>query len=512
MLQKNPCAPAYDCPCDGVPARAVAATVPPMPRILIVDDQRSVCTALALLLRLHGFETIVASAPQEALAVIREEDVSLVVQDMNFGRDMTSGEEGVDLMRAIRALDPTVPIVLMTAFTSLEMAVRLIKDGADDYVAKPWNDDKLVATIRNLVRMRQVEQDKARMEAWNARSRHHLAAKYDLCGLQYESPAMHEAVSLAVRVAAADVPVLILGPNGSGKERVAEIVQKNSRRRDRPFVTVNAGALPDALLEAELFGAEAGSFTGAVRSRIGRFEEAHGGTLFLDEIGNLTAQGQMKLLRVLQSGEIQRLGSNASRYVDVRVISATNVDLPKAVANHQFREDLYFRLNVIEIALPPLRDRGDDVVLLARHFLREEARKAGADPVELSLEAEHALLEHDWPGNVRELSNRIQRAILVRRDVRIGPEDLGLVHGPLRPRAGQDGTDDPSLSPEDPFPQAPPETSDAEGECERSEIVRAMQEANGVVSRAAAALGLSRQALYRRAERLGLTIGRTSRG
>jgi len=395
---------------------------------------------------------------------------------------------------SIRQLDPDVPILLMTAFTSLEMAVQLVKEGATDYIAKPWNDDKLVATVRNLMRLRELSQQSARHRAQAMRAQRELAERYDLCGLVYASAAMHEVVSLAVRVAGADAPVLILGPNGSGKERLAAIVVANSRRRDKPFVTVNAGGLPDQLLEAELFGAEAGAYTGATKTRIGRFEDADGGTLFLDEIGNLSATGQMKLLRVLQTGEYQRLGSNVTRKANVRVVSATNADLPRMIAQGSFREDLYFRLNVIEISIPPLRDRPDDIAPLASHFLQAQPQEGEAPT--LSADARQAILDHEWPGNVRELENRIQRAVLVRRGKEITQEDLGLS---AAARA--------SSAPTTPTTPANAELT-AEDQRERAELERALVDARGVVSRAAALLGVSRQALYRRMERLGIELER----
>lgn len=466
-------------------------------KVLVVDDSAAVRTALEVLFDLHGLETLVARNPEEALDLVSREDVGVVVQDMNFERDTTSGAEGAELMRAIRRLDPDVPILLMTAFTSLEMAVSLIKEGASDYIAKPWNDDKLAATVKNLLRLRQLAQDHVRVAARTARARRELAAKYDLRGLVFASPEMHDVVSLAVRVAAADVPVLVTGANGAGKERIAEIVQANSRRRDKPFVKVNAGGLPDQLLEAELFGAEAGAFTGATKTRIGRFEEASGGTLFLDEIGNLSPAGQMKLLRVLQTGEFQRLGSNTTRKADVRLLSATNADLPRMIGEGTFREDLLFRINVIELRIPPLRDRPEDAVLVAEHLL--EAEKAGK---RLSAEARRVVQEHDWPGNVRELENRIRRATLVATGDEITPEALDLASTQLATSGGARQSA-PQRAAEPRRPDVSPEAS-----AEREEVERALASAQGVVSRAAAMLGLSRQALYRKMDRLGVEVER----
>jgi len=471
-------------------------------KVLIVDDNPDICAALELLFELHGLSPVAARGPEEALAVVTRDDVGVVVQDMNFQRDTTSGNEGLALMRAIRELDPDLPILLMTAFTSLEMAVQTVKEGASDYVAKPWNDDKLVTTVKSLLRMRELAQDNLKHVAYAARAHRELAERYDLCSLVYTSRAMHEVVSLAVRVAAADAPVLVTGPNGSGKERLAEIIQKNSRRKGAPFVKVNAGGLPDQLLEAELFGAEAGAFTGATKTRIGRFEEAHGGTLFLDEIGNLSVTGQMKLLRVLQTGEFQRLGSNTTRKSDVRLISATNADLKDMIARGTFREDLYFRLDVIEIAIPPLRDRPDDALALADSFL------ASRDPqARLSDDARRALATYDWPGNVRELDNRVQRALLVRSGPLVTATDLGLAptSSPAPSSPSPSSPPSPPVSVPVPGPQPSPTTLAAE----RADLERTLAAANGVVSRAAAMLGLSRQAMYRRMDRLGVSMERS---
>src|SRR6478609_4983350 len=420
-------------------------------KILVVDDQPAVCAALELLFDVHGLETLTARSPERALELVRSEDLGVVLQDMNYHRDATSGEEGEALLRRIKQLDPDLPVLLMTAFQSLETAVRLVREGASDYIAKPWNDDKLVATVKNLLRLRELSRENLRLRTQTNRARADLAHGHDLCGLVYASAAMHEVVTLAAKVAPSEAAVLITGPNGSGKERLAQIVQANSRRKDRPFVQVNAGGLPDELLEAELFGAEAGAYTGAKKLRIGRFEEADGGTLFLDEIANLSVMGQMKLLRVLQTGEFQRLGSNTTRKSDVRLISATNADLPRAIAQGAFREDLFFRLNVIE------------------------------------------------------LENRIQRATLVCQSARVTAADLGLgVVANGAPRPSQ-----PSL--EQAFVPVPPPViipPSSAHDPERMEIERVLVESGGVIATAAALLGISRQALYRRMDRLGIELER----
>ena len=459
---------------------------PAVSKVLIVDDQPSIRVALKLLCELNGLETLEAASPAAVPDLIAREDVGVVVQDMNFSIEKTSGQEGIDLFHAIRKLDPDLPVVLMTAFSSLRTAVSLVKEGAADYVEKPWDDQRLLLAIQNLLQLRDLKAESRRLQAQRTMARGELARRYDLCGTVYASEQMQTAISLAVHVARSDAPILITGPSGAGKEKLAEIVQANSRRKDQPFLKVNVGALPDDLLEAELFGAEAGAFTGAAKARTGRFEAASGGTLFLDEIGNLSLKGQARLLRVLQSGEFERLGSSVTRKVDVRVISATNANLASAIEAKQFREDLYYRLNVIEISLPPLGERADDVLPLAEQFLPGFAQ--GDRPLSIGPDGRAALLRHGWPGNVRELRNRLQRAALVSRDGVIGAADLGLSS------AG------PAVATTDPEEAV---TLDA---TERATIERALETANGVISRAASSLGLSRQALYRRMERLGIKM------
>ena len=442
-----------------------------MASILIIDDNDAVRTALDVLLSLQGHRALTASGPDEGLRILDREPIDLVIQDMNFRKEATSGEEGIALFRDIRKRHPAVPIVLLTAWTHLETAVELVKAGAADYLAKPWDDARLLTTVRNLLELRRLTVEQERAARRRADSRAALAAKVDLCGLVFESDAMRDVVTKATHVARADVPVLITGPNGSGKEVIAAIIQANSSVREGPFIKVNVGALPKELMEAELFGAEAGAYTGATKVRQGRFEAADGGTLFLDEIGNLSLEGQAKLLRVLQTGEYERLGSSTTRRATVRLISATNADLPTAIAQGRFREDLYYRLNVIELRVPPLAERREDILPLARHFLEADQR--------LSTAAQRALLAHTWPGNVRELMNTIRRASLLSTSVEITPVDLALT-----PQAGA---------------EMPPER-----EPDRAEIESALARARGVIARAARELGLSRQALYRRMEKLGL--------
>ena len=442
-----------------------------MRRILIIDDNPAVGQALSLLLSLHDIQAEVALTPGDGLAALDRGPVDVVIQDMNFSADTTSGAEGAALFRAIRERQPDLPVILLTAWTRLEAAVELVKAGAADYLAKPWDDAKLVATVDNLLELSESTREVARVRDERRRRREALAQRHDLGGIVYASEAMERTLELACQVARSDLPVLVSGPNGSGKERIAATVHANSAVRDGPFVAVNCGALPAELIEAELFGAESGAFTGAGKSRDGRFDAADGGTLFLDEIGTLPLPGQVKLLRVLESGRFERVGSTRTRHVRVRVISATNADLKTMVRDGRFREDLYYRLNVIEVALPPLAQRRDDVLPLAEFFL--------ADRGTLTDAARDALLAHAWPGNVRELKNAIARAALLASDGVIGPLQLGL----------------------EPVAAALPRSLD---EPSREAVLAALARAGGVVSRAAQALGLSRQALYRRMERYGL--------
>jgi len=442
-----------------------------MRTVLVIDDNPAVGTALEVLLSLNEIRTLAARSPEEGMALLERERVELVIADMNFHEDTTSGEEGITLFRAIRGRHPDLPVILLTGWTHLETAVELVKAGAADYLAKPWDDQKLLATVENLLELSESTREVARLKRARRKSQDALRARYDLRGLIFADSATERVVELACQVARAELPVLITGPNGAGKERIAEIVHANSAVKSGPFIAVNCGALPNELIEAELFGADAGAYTGAGKAREGRFELADGGTLFLDEIGNLPLSGQMKLLRVLETGQFERLGSGRTRQVKVRVLSATNADLSAMIREGRFREDLYYRLNVIELSLPPLKDRPDDILPLAEFFLENQAQ--------LSEEARQAMLTHAWPGNVRELKNAIQRARLLCRDRTVQPADLGLIA--VRP---------------------PPRNAD---EPDRAAIEAALAKARGVISQAAADLGLSRQALYRRLDKLGIS-------
>ncbi len=454
---------------------------PPL-RVLIVDDQAAVVTALQVLLDIHDINHVAASTPSQALEIASTESLGAVIQDMNFSPNETSGREGVELFRALRRADPSLPILLVTAWASLEAAVELVKEGANDYLRKPWDDDLFITRLRDLLRMRRLEIENQHLRFMTEESQQALAEEYDLRGLVYASHAIHETVSLAVNVARSEAPVLITGPTGSGKELLAEIIQANSRRSGEPFLRVNVGAIPVDLIESELFGAESGAFTGASSRRIGHFETADKGTLFLDEVDALSLSGQVKLLRVLQSGEFRRLGSSRSHNTDVRIISATNADLDQAITDKRFREDLYYRLNVVELKITALCERRDDILPLARHFLDRFSGRAQT----LSPTAERALLDHPWPGNVRELENRIQRATVVSSRPEVDFEDLGFDSGQYAP-----------------LPKGRDE--------ERQRVIDALDRSHGVVAHAAEVLGISRQALYRKMSKFGIEVERKAR-
>jgi DNA-binding NtrC family response regulator len=444
------------------------------PVVLIIDDNEGVRTALSMLFSVHDIASVTAGSVDEGLHALQNQPIGLVIQDMNFSDDTTSGKEGVRLFHTIRQLQPDLPIILLTAWTHLETAVDLVRAGAADYLGKPWDNDKIVATARNLLELGEATALQRKESQSRKAERECMREAHDLCSIVFESAAMQELLAIALKVAPADVAVLVSGPNGVGKEKIADIVQANSGVREGPYIRVNVGALPQDLMEAELFGAEAGAFTGAVKAREGRFEAADKGTLFLDEIGNLSLDGQAKLLRVLQTGEYQRVGSSTTRRAVVRVISATNVDLRAEVAAGRFREDLYYRLNVIELQVPALHDRPDDILPLAYYFLSAEKF---FDPP-----AETALLRHDWPGNVRELQNTVKRAALMATDNILFADDLQL-----------------------PAPKLPQNLYNANAAEPDAEAIRtALRQAHSVVARAARALGMSRQALYRRMDKFGI--------
>ena len=439
-----------------------------MIKILVLDDNPAIGGALQTLFSLHGYQVLLAATPAEALTLLASAKPDLLLQDMNFAAGVSDGEQGRALFYQIRQQFPALPIILMTSWTQLSMVVELVKAGAVDYIAKPWDDQRLLLTVANAVRLAQLQQQQQLAQ----QQQQSLFAGKELCGLVFASRQMQQLLQMTLQLAPSQAAVMITGPNGAGKEGIASVLHANSSRSKQPFLKVNMGALPAELMEAELFGAEAGAYSGLSKTRVGRFEAADGGTLFLDEIGNLPLAGQIKLLRVLQSGEFERLGSSQTRRVDVRVISATNSDLQQAISRGSFRQDLYYRLNVVELRLPPLKARPDDILPLARHFLA--GNKA------LSTDAEQALLHYDWPGNVRELQNVCLRAALLARSEQITAADLGIA----AEVSGRKALDD----------------------IDQASLLAALEQSGGIVSRAAKQLGLSRQAFYRRLEFYGIKL------
>ncbi len=452
----------------------------PAPLILIADDQADVVEALRLLLKAEGYRTVTAHVPEGVVALLSREQADAALIDLNYTRDTTSGREGLDLLSRIGALDPTLPVIVMTAWGSVDKAVEAMRLGARDFIEKPWDNARLLTTLRVQVELTQALRSSQRLAQETQ-----LLRRTGLPDLVAESPAMRPVLELMERVAPSDANVLVTGEHGSGKEVVARWIHAASRRHDRSLVVVNVGGLAEGLFESELFGHVKGAFTDAKTDRAGRFELADGGTLFLDEIANIGLSQQARLLRVLQTGELERVGSSQTRHVNVRVISATNTDLRDEVESGRFREDLLFRLNTIEIRLPPLRERQEDILPLARYFLSRHAARYGKPGIGFSDAAAELLRVHDWPGNVRELDHAIERAVLLARLGVIGSEDFTLVSGSSRGTAP-----DPSVMNLEAL--------------ERETIRQALARNDGNVNLAAKALGLSRSALYRRLQRYGL--------
>ncbi len=446
------------------------------PRVLIGDDQRDVLEALRLLLKGEGLECETSSSPAGVLAALEARDYDAVLIDLNYTRDTTSGQEGLDLLARVREVDSSLPVLVMTAWGTVDVAVEAMRRGARDFVQKPWDNTRLLTTLRTQIALGRALKQGQRLEAENRLLRHESEPS-----MIAASPAMGPVLEVIARVGPSDANVLIEGENGSGKGVVARALHAVSRRSGKPFVTLNAGGISEGVFESELFGHVRGAFTDARADRVGRFELAEGGTLFLDEIGNVPPAQQGKLLRVLETGEFERVGSSRTVRADVRILSATNVDLHAAVAAGRFRQDLLFRLNTIEIRVPPLRERPEDIPLLARQFLDAHARRYGKHFVGFDGGALDTLMAHPWPGNVRELDHAVERAVLMAAADRIRPSDLGLRRGGERPRL-----EDLSLE-----------------EVEGLLVRKAMDRFGGNVSQAARALGLSRSALYRRLEKYG---------
>jgi len=448
------------------------------PRILIADDQVDVLEALRLLLKGEGYRTETVTSPAKVHAALEAGEFDVVLMDLNYARDTTSGQEGLDLLARIQALDSALPVVVMTAWANVELAVEAMRRGARDFIQKPWDNSRLVAIVRNQVDLGRALRKGQRLEAENELLRGPGGPT-----LIAESASMRPVLEVIQRVGPSDANVLITGENGTGKGVVARALHALSTRATKPLVVVNMGGLSEGVFESELFGHVKGAFTDAKTDRVGRFELAEGGTLFLDEIANIPLHQQAKLLRVLETGEFERVGSSKTRRANVRFISATNADLRSEVAASRFRQDLLFRLNTVEIQVPPLRERREDIPPLAAHFLRQRAQRyrksvSGFEPAALQL-----LREHSWPGNVRELDHAVERAVLMAQGNAAKASDLGL-------RAESDSTprlEDMSLD-----------------EVERYLIKKTLARCDGNAMKAAEVLGLSRSAFYRRLEKYGL--------
>jgi DNA-binding NtrC family response regulator len=448
------------------------------PCILIADDQPDVLEALRLLLKAERWAVVTASSPRGVLDAVAERDFDVVLIDLNYARDTTSGREGLELLAQLASTDPTLPVVVMTAWGSIDGAVEAMRRGARDYVTKPWENARLLTTLRIQVELSRALRESRRLGALSAREREGGAVQPIA-----QSLAMRAVFDLAARVGPSDANVLITGEHGTGKEVLARYLHEVSGRRAGPFVAINAGGLSEGLLESELFGHVKGAFTDARSDRVGCFELAEGGTLFLDEIGNMPAPQQAKLLRVLQTGEFHPVGSSKTRVARPRVVSATNIDVQAEVKAGRFREDLLYRLNTVELHLPPLRERREDLPALAQLFLRRQAERYERLVHGFSASALQALTEHSWPGNVRELEHLIERAVLLARGEELQVEDLA-----LKPRASSSARlEDMTLE-----------------EVERTLVQKALARAGGKVAEAAKALGLSRSAMYRRMEQFGL--------
>lgn len=449
-------------------------------RLLVADDQQHILEAIHLLLRPEGYELEMVQTPALALEAASRENFDGVLVDLNYTRDTTSGQEGLELVTRIREMDAQVPVVVMTAWGNIELAVEAMRRGANDFIQKPWENARLLSVLRTQMELYRSQRRTQWLEAENRILRAPGAPDFIA-----SAAAMRPVVETMARIGPSDANVLITGEHGTGKEVVAQTLHRLSARADRTLVAVNTGALPEGTFESELFGHVKGAFTDARADRIGRFELANNGTLFLDEIANIPVRQQAKLLRVLESGEMERVGSSKTQRVNVRMLSATNADLRAECAGGRFREDLLFRLNTVEISLPPLRDRREDIPALAAHFMARHSSRYRRALQGLEPAAMQQMLQYGWPGNVRELDHTIERAVLMARGERIEAADLGLQM--QRSSSGGQSLDEMSL-----------ETVEA------ILIRKALARSNGNVSHAADALGLSRGALYRRIEKYGL--------
>ncbi|HET6604894.1 MAG TPA: sigma-54 dependent transcriptional regulator [Xanthomonadaceae bacterium] len=451
------------------------------PRILVADDQNDVLQALRLLLKSEGYACEAVGAPEAALAALKDQFFDAALIDLNYTRDTTSGQEGLELLARIRALDPDLPVVVMTAWATIDVAVQAMQRGAGDFIEKPWENRRLVSVLNSQVMLGRSRRRVRRLDAENQLLRGDEGERFIA-----EAPSMLPVLELIRRVSPTDANVLVLGENGTGKGVVARQIHRQSRRAGKPLIKVNMGGIAESVFESEMFGHVKGAFTDARSDRIGRFELADGGTLFLDEIANIPPSQQPKLLRVLEDGELERLGSSRTISVDVRIVCATNADLADEVAAGRFRKDLLFRLNTVEVRLPPLRERRPDIVPMAEDFLQRCAHRYQREGMRLSDSARRALEAYPWPGNVRELSHVIERAVLMASADTIDHVDFGLQ--PLTP-----AVEPANVSANMTLEQA-----------EQAMIRNALDTCTGNIQRAAEMLGLSRAALYRRLEKFGM--------
>ena len=452
-------------------------------KILIIDDDEDILLAAKMLLKRHAREVIIEKNPKKIPFLLNHDNYDVILLDMNFSKDTTSGKEGFYWLREIITREPSAVVVMITAFGDVEMAVKALREGATDFVLKPWQNEKLVATLSSAVKLKKSydEVDKLQQTKKLLQEDSNLPFR-EIIG---ESPAMQKVYELVDKVAKTDANVLILGENGTGKDLIARALHNRSHRKDNTFIGVDMGAITETLFESELFGHKKGAFTDAREDRAGRFEVANGGTLFLDEIGNLSLPLQSKLLTVLQNRTVTRIGSNKPIHFDIRLICATNMPIYEMVKERKFRQDLLYRINTVEIHLPPLRERLEDISLLAKHFIRDYCRKYRKEPKTLPANTLSRLQQYAWPGNVRELQHAIERAIILSDHDTLMPEDFFFLSG------GQNADD---LQME----------SYNLDEVERKVIRQAIKKNNGNISKAAKELGLTRASLYRRLEKHGL--------
>ncbi len=447
----------------------------------MIDDDEDVLLAAKMLLKKYGYQVIIEKNPNKIPFLLNNDTYDVILLDMNFSKDTTSGKEGFEWLKQIKEKDASAVVIMITAFGDVEMAVRALKEGATDFVLKPWQNEKLIATISTAIRLKKSYNEVDKLRKAKEMLEEQISQPFrDIIG---NSPAIKEVFTLIDKVAKTDANILILGENGTGKELIARAIHQKSMRKDSSFVSVDMGAITETLFESELFGHKKGAFTDAREDRPGRFELANGGTLFLDEIGNLSLSLQSKLLTALQSRQVTRVGSNNSMEVDIRLICATNMNLHQMVKDGKFRQDLLYRINTVEVTIPPLTERGDDIPMLANHFLNHYSKKYRKDVLSISVDAMTKLKKYPWPGNVRELQHSIERALIMADSATLQGSDF------LFSRKGNDAVNVDTLNLD---------------EVEKAAVAKAIQLHNGNISKAAEELGLTRASLYRRMEKYGI--------